>query len=59
MEFLSTTVIGFLLFIFSILFFLAKLYRRCPSNRILVVYGRVGDNKASNATMAEALLYGL
>jgi flotillin len=46
MEFLSTTVTGFLLFTFSILFFLAKLYRRCPSNKVLVVYGRVGDNKA-------------
>jgi flotillin len=47
MEFLSTTVTGFLLFIFSTLFFLAKLYRRCPSNKVLVVYGRVGDKKAA------------
>ncbi len=47
MEFLSTTVTGFLLFIFSTLFFLAKLYRRCPSNKVLVVYGRVSDNKAA------------
>jgi flotillin len=35
-----------LLFIFF-LFFLAKRYRRCPSNRILVVYGRVGRDRAS------------
>lgn len=45
-SFLSSTVIFFLLFIFSILLFLAKLYRRCPSNRVLVVYGRVGMSKA-------------
>jgi flotillin len=45
-SFLSGTVICFLLFIFSILLFLAKLYRRCPSNRVLVVYGRVGDSRA-------------
>src|SRR5579863_684568 len=30
---------------FALLFFLAKLYRRCPSNKILVVYGRVGGSK--------------
>lgn len=44
-PYLGTTVIGFLLFIFSIVYFLAKLYRRCPSNKVLVVYGRVGGNK--------------
>jgi flotillin len=43
---LGTTIIGFLLFVFSTIFFLAKLYRRCPSNKVLVVYGRVGANKA-------------
>lgn len=32
-------------FIFSTIFFLAKLYRRCPSNKILVVYGRVRGSK--------------
>ncbi len=44
-SFLSSTVIVFLLFIFSTVFFLARLYRRCPSNKILVVYGRVGGSK--------------
>lgn len=39
------TALIFLLFLFSTIFFLAKLYRRCPSNKILVVYGRVGNNK--------------
>jgi flotillin len=28
-----------------LLFALVKLYRRCPSNKILVVYGRMGGNK--------------
>lgn len=32
--------------IFFSCFFLARLYRRCPSNKILVVYGRVGKEKA-------------
>lgn len=46
MPFFSTTVLGFLLFIFSILYFLAKLYRRCPSNKVLVIYGRVRGSQA-------------
>lgn len=44
-SYLSSTVLLFLLFLFSILFFLAKLYRRCASNKILVVYGRVSGSK--------------
>lgn len=44
-SFLGIAVIGFLVFIFSTVLFLAKLYRRCPSNRVLVVYGRVGGSK--------------
>src|SRR5262245_66452864 len=35
-----------LLFFFFVLF-VATRYKRCPSNRILVVYGRVGRDKAS------------
>ncbi|MES2273985.1 MAG: SPFH domain-containing protein [Chlamydiota bacterium] len=44
-SYLGSTVVLFLLFLFSTLFFLAKLYRRCPSNKILVVYGRVSGSK--------------
>jgi len=44
-TFLTGTTLGFILFIFSILYFLASLYRRCPSNKVLVVYGRVGNSK--------------
>lgn len=44
-SYLSFTVIIFLLFIFSTVYFLATLYRRCPSNKILVVYGRVAGQK--------------
>ena len=45
-TFLSSTIFWFVLFNFSILYFLAKLYRRCPSNKILVVYGRVAGSRA-------------
>lgn len=44
-TYLNTTIIVFLLFIFSTVLFLTKLYRRCPSNKILVVYGRVAGSK--------------
>ena len=45
MDYFSFPIIGFLLFFFSIIIFLAKLYRRCPSNKVLAVYGRLGGNK--------------
>lgn len=45
-TYLGGTVIIFLLFLFSTVIFLAKLYKRCPSNKILVVYGRVAGSKA-------------
>lgn len=44
-TYLGSTIVFFLLFLFSTVFFFAKLYRRCPSNKILVVYGRVGGSK--------------
>jgi len=34
------------IFLVIVLIVLAQLYRRCPSNRVLVVYGRVGKGKA-------------
>lgn len=45
LSFLTGTTLCFVLFVFSILYFLASLYRRCPSNKVLVVYGRVGASK--------------
>lgn len=45
-SFLSIAVIGFIIFVFSLVVFLSKLYRRCPSNKVLVVYGKVGEEKA-------------
>lgn len=42
-----TSVILFTVFIFTTISFLAKLYRRCPSNQILVIYGKVFGNKAA------------
>jgi flotillin len=33
------------LFLFIILMWMAKRYRRCPSDKILVVYGKIGEGK--------------
>lgn len=43
--FFTTAVVMGLSFVFATFLFLAKIYRRCPSNQILVVFGRVGDKR--------------
>jgi flotillin len=35
------------LLLLFVLIFIVKQYKRCPSNRILVIYGKVGTNKAA------------
>ncbi len=40
-------IIAFIVLFFFFVLFIATRYKRCPSNRILVVYGRVGRDKAS------------
>jgi flotillin len=45
MDFFSMSALLFVALIFSTILFLARLYKRCPSNKILVVYGRMGGNK--------------
>jgi flotillin len=41
-------VIGaFILLVVSTIIFLAARYKRCPSDRILVIYGRVKDNRSA------------
>lgn len=44
-SFLGITVVVFVALVFSTFLFFAKLYRRCPSNKVLVVYGRVAGSK--------------
>lgn len=36
-----------LLLLFFVLIFVIRQYKRCPSNRVLVIYGKVGGNRAS------------
>lgn len=47
-EFYSgMTIVAFIVLIFSTLAFLASRYRRCPSDRILVIYGKVGKGQSA------------
>jgi len=40
--------IGFIIIAFFLIVFLASRYKRCPSNRILVVYGKVGTGRSAH-----------
>ena len=46
-DFLVIGVIVFVIFMFVLITFMASRYRRCPSNKILVVYGKVGGGKSA------------
>jgi flotillin len=49
-QFVLIAVAIGVIFLVTILYQLLKRYKRCPSDRILVVYGRVGKNKESGRT---------
>lgn len=43
----AITVIAAVVMLFMFVLLLAKQYKRCPSNRVLVIYGRTGKGKAA------------
>ena len=43
------------LFVFSLLMIMASRYRRCPSDKIMVIYGKVGMNKDGTARSAKCI----
>ena len=40
-------VVAFIVFLFGFFMVLARRYKRCPSNRILVIYGKTGVGRSS------------
>lgn len=46
MDFLVISIVSFVVFIFSMIIFLASRYKRCSSNQILAIYGKVGAGKS-------------
>ena len=46
--FMAMAVLGpILLLLLFFIVFVAKRYKRCPSNKVLVIYGKVGANQAA------------
>ena len=43
------------LLVFSILLFLLKRYKKCPSDKVMVIYGKVGNNKDGSARSAKCI----
>ncbi len=47
-DFWIFPIAAFLILIVSTITFLASRYKRCPSDKILVVYGKVGEGQSAN-----------
>ncbi len=45
-SFLAISIAAFTLFVFVLIIFLASRYRRCPSNKVLAIFGKVGSGKS-------------
>lgn len=45
-DFLSMGMVMFVFFLFATILFLASCYKRCPSNKILAIFGKVGEGKS-------------
>ena len=41
--------------VFSLLLFLIKRYKKCPSDKVMVIYGKVGSNKDGSARSAKCI----
>ena len=41
--------------IFSLLVFIVKRYKKCPSDRVMVIYGKVGSNKDGSTRSAKCI----
>jgi flotillin len=47
-SFAVLAIVAFIILIATTLMFLASRYKRCPSDKILVIYGKVGEGQSSN-----------
>ena len=43
------------LIVFSLLVFIIKRYKKCPSDRVMVIYGKVGSNKDGSTRSAKCI----
>lgn len=54
-EYILLGTIALVIFIFILLISLVKRYKRCPSDRVLVVFGKVGKGKSDQARSAKCI----
>ncbi|MBN1988442.1 MAG: flotillin family protein [Bacteroidales bacterium] len=54
-QFLLLAIIAGVVFVFILIVSLFKRYKRCPSDRVLVVYGKVGKGKSDEARSAKCI----
>ncbi len=47
-SFALLAIVAFIVLVVTTLMFLASRYKRCPSDKILVIYGKVGEGQSSN-----------
>jgi len=52
---LIITIVVLALILFTLMLVLLSRYRRCPSDKIMVIYGKVGNNKDGTARSAKCL----
>lgn len=48
-------IVVVVLLLFSLLLLMLSRYRRCPSDKVMVIYGRVGQNKDGSARSAKCI----
>jgi flotillin len=54
-QFIVLGMIAFVVFIFILIVSLLKRYKRCPSDRVLVVFGKVGKSKTAESRSAKCI----
>jgi flotillin len=54
-QFTLIAIVASVLFIFILIYSMFKRYKRCPSDRILVVYGKVGGTSAEGTRSARCI----
>lgn len=48
-------IVAIVLIAFSLLIFLLSRYKKCPSDKIMVIYGNVGKNKDGSARSSKCI----
>jgi flotillin len=56
MEFMLLAIVAVVVFVFFVVLYLVSRYKRCPSDRVLVVYGKVGTGRAARCIHGGAAL---